>query len=147
LVLHLAEHVTHKVEIQRLELQVSHSTWLHTVEAQHKVTDNLDQMVQELKIELVLVQAVAVKQLGRIHGELAVAVAEQAELENMETVCSLTLEDTQDISEDQELLLKDLQAEAQDGQTQMILQEDKQADVDDQVYMVLLVAVAEAVEV
>jgi hypothetical protein len=63
-----------KEETLHSELQASHFTWLHTVEDQHRVTDSLDQWVQELTIELELVLEEAVKETGRTHGALAEAV-------------------------------------------------------------------------
>ena len=50
---------------------------------------------------------------------------------------SLTQEDTLDTLVDLEILQKDHQAEAQDGQTQMIQADVQQEDVEAQVFMVL----------
>jgi hypothetical protein len=140
--LQAVEHVINKVETQHLEHQDNLFIWLHTVEDQHKVTDSLVQTAQEPIIEQELVQAEAVKVTGLTHGAQAVAEAEQVEQENIHMLKSLTQEDTQDTTVEVEMLQKDHQAEAQDGQTQMILLIVQQVDAEAQVFTELQ-AVAE----
>jgi hypothetical protein len=79
LALQTVEHVINKVETQHLELQVSHSIWLHTVEDQHKEMDNLEIADQEQTTLQELAQAEADKVNGLTHGVLAVEAVEQAE--------------------------------------------------------------------
>jgi len=64
LVSQAVEHVMHKVETQHLELQDSHSIWLHMVEDQHKVMVNLVHVVQEQIILQELAQVAEVKENG-----------------------------------------------------------------------------------
>jgi hypothetical protein len=125
----------HKVETQHLELQVNLSTWLHTVEVQHRVMDNLVHVDQVQIILQELAQVAEVKVTGRIRGAVAEAVVAQAALESIQTYSSLTLEDIQDIMVEVEVHQKDLQVEDQDGQTQMILEEELLEDVEAQVFM------------
>lgn len=63
-VLQTAEVVITKAETQHLELQVSHSIWLHTVEVQHKETDSLVHVDQEQIILQEEAQAEADKETG-----------------------------------------------------------------------------------
>jgi hypothetical protein len=79
LVLQTVEHVINKVETQHSELQDSHFTWLHTVEAQHRVMGNLAHADQEQTILQELAQVEADKANGLTHGVLAAEAAEQAE--------------------------------------------------------------------
>jgi hypothetical protein len=143
----MVEHVITKVETQHSELQDSHSTWLHTVEDQHKEMDSLGLWVQVLIIGLELAQAAADKVTGRTHGAQAEAAEEQAEQENIHMLKSLTQEDILDTLADQETLQKDLQVEGQDGQTQMILLTVQQVDVEAQVSTVLQAEAADLAEV
>jgi hypothetical protein len=107
------------VETQHLELQDSHSIWLHTAEVLHKVTDNQVQMVQELTTEQELAQVAEDKVNGKTHGAVAVAAEEQAELEIKLTYSFLTLEDTQVILVEAETHQKVHQVEDQVQLTQM----------------------------
>jgi SMC interacting uncharacterized protein involved in chromosome segregation len=109
----------HRVETQHLELQDSHSIWLHTAEVLHKVTDNQVQMVQELTTEQELVQAAEGRANGKIHGEREAAEAEREALEMELMFSSLTLVDTLDILADQEMLQKVHQVADQVQLTQM----------------------------
>jgi hypothetical protein len=141
LVLHQAEHVMHKEETLHLEHQDSHSTWLHTVAVQLKVTDNRETAVQEQIILQELVQVAVAKVTGFSLG-VAEAVAEALEaLENTDTLC-LTLEDTQDTLAELELLQKDHHLVVQDGITVTTLEDTLSVDVAEQDYTALLVAVA-----
>jgi hypothetical protein len=124
----------HRVETQHLELQDSHSIWLHTAEVLHKVTDNQVQMVQELTTEQELAQVAEDKVNGKTHGALAVAAEEQAELEIKLTYSFLTLEDTLDTLVDQEHLQKAHQVEDQAQLTQMIQHTDHTVVVEEQVF-------------
>jgi hypothetical protein len=134
--LHQVEHVEHKVEIQHLELQVSHFIWLHTAEVQHREMGSLVHVGQEQIILQELDLVVADKVTGLILGALAVVEAELEELENIQTYSSLTLADIQDITVEAETHQKVLQEEAQDGQTQTILEEDLLEVEEAQVFMV-----------
>jgi hypothetical protein len=84
LVSEAAEAATAKVETQHLELQDNHFTWLHTVEAQHRVTDSLVQWDQVLKTKQELAQAEAAKVNGKTHGAQAEAAEALAELDTTE---------------------------------------------------------------
>jgi hypothetical protein len=137
----------HKVETQHLELQDSHSTWLHTAEDQHKVTDNLVQMERELKIEQELAQEEAAKVTGRTHGAAEAAEAELEALESTLIYSSITLEDTLDTMEDQEAHQKVHQVVDQVQLTQMTLEEDLLEDVEVQAFMELQAAEADLLEV
>jgi hypothetical protein len=79
LVLQTAEHAISKVETQHLEHQDNHSTWLHTVEAQHKVMGNLAHVAQEQTTLQELAQAAADRVNGLTHGAQAAEAAELAE--------------------------------------------------------------------
>jgi hypothetical protein len=147
LALQMAEHVMHKVETQHLELRDSHSTWLHTAEAQLKVMDNLVHVDLEQITLQELAQAEADKATGRTHGEAAEAAEAQAEQENTHMLKSLTQEDILDTLADQETLQKDLQVEDQDGQTQTILIDVQQVDVEAQAFTDLQAAEAVLLEV
>jgi hypothetical protein len=147
LVLQMAEHVMHKVETRRLELQVSHSIWLHTAEVQHREMDSLVHVDLAQTTLQELAQAEADKATGLTHGAAEAAEAEQAEQENTHMLKSLTLEDTQDTMVDLETLQKDHQVEAQDGQTQTIQIDVQQADVEAQDFMALQAAEAALPEV
>jgi hypothetical protein len=132
LVLQMVEHVINKVETQHSELQDSHSTWLHTVEAQHRVMGNLAQMAQALATEQESAQAEADKVHGRTHGEAAEAAVEQVEREIKLTYNSLTQEDTQVTLAAQEAHQKVHQVADQEQLTQTIQHIDHMVDVEAQ---------------
>ena len=69
----------HKVGTQHLELQDSHSIWLHTAEVHHKATDNLVHADLEQITLQELAQAEAVKVNGLTHGVQEAVAAELAE--------------------------------------------------------------------
>jgi Cdc6-like AAA superfamily ATPase len=124
----------HRVETQHLELQDSHSTWLHTAEVQHKATDNQETVVQEQITLTELAQAEAVKVNGLTHGEQAAVVAELAEQVINPIFVTLAQEDTQATLVDQETHQRVHQVEAQDLLTLMIQEEEVKAVQVDQAY-------------
>ena len=122
----------HRVETQHLELQDSHSIWLHTAEDQLKVMDSQVQMAQELTIEQESAQVVADKVTGRTHGAAVEAAVEQEELEIKLTYSSLTQEDTQVILVEAETHQKVHQVEDQVQLTQMTQHTDHTVVVEEQ---------------
>ena len=134
--LQTVEHVMLREETLHLELQDSHSIWLHTEEVQHREMDSLVHADLEQITLQGLAQEEAVKALGKIHGEQAEAEAEQAEQEISLMCTSHLLEDTLDTTVDLDTLQKDHQAEAQVGLTLMIQEEDHKELQVDQAFMV-----------
>jgi preprotein translocase subunit SecD len=128
----MVEHVITRVETQLLELQVSHSTWLHTAEDQLKVTDNQVQTAQVLTIEQELAQAEADRANGLTLGAAEAAVVAQEEQEIKLMCSSLTQVGTQVTLVDQETHQKVHQVVDQVQLTQMIQHTDHTVVVEDQ---------------
>jgi hypothetical protein len=133
--LHLVVLAIAKEEIQHLEQADKHFIWLLMAEVQHKVMDNLVHVDQEHKILQELALVVEVKETGKTLGVAEEAAEELVEQESIQTYFSLTLEDIQDIMAEVATHQRDLQVEDQDGQTQMILEEDRLEVVEAQVFM------------